>query len=250
MKKIIDLLKSQIPFELQRPSSLLSIFIALLIAGFCLQLGTRLSDDIYQSLKPYFPAFIKTTIDFLIYPVNIRVNLITAILFIVVFFTIYRIIDRLILKRLKNAVIFSDNFEFSNKGWLLNYWGSNHPDKTCRFEESVLVFEAEESDLIDDKKEYGAYFDLVSGIYERSRYEVICRVKAYKGTTMGIKLWVHDTKGLNGIKYPANFYTPGLSWDEIKVGFTGTSSQAMRIHLHVKPGQGKIFVDNVTVIKK
>lgn len=90
----------------------------------------------------------------------------------------------------------------------------------------------------------------MSGVYERSRYEVICKVRADKETTMGIKLWVHDTKGRNDIKYPANFYTPGVSLDEIKVGFTGTVSQAMRIHLHIKPGRGKIFVDNVIVIKK
>lgn len=250
MKKFIDLLKSLIPFEFQRPSSVLSLFIALFIAGFFLQLGTRLSDDIYPFLKPHFPTFIKTIIDFLTYPVSINMNLITAVFSVFIFFTIHRVIDRIILRKLRDTVIFSDDFEFSNKGWLLNYWGSNNPYKTCRFENSTLVFEAESDDLIDNKKEYGAYFDLVDGVYENTRYEVICKVKSETGTTMGIKLWVHDTRGRNDIKFPANFRTPNMDLDELKVGFTGTKSQAMRIHLHIKPGKGKIFVDSVTVIKK
>lgn len=249
MKKIIDLLKSQIPFELQRPSSLFSIFIALFIAGFCLQFGTSISDDIYQYLKPHFPAFIKTIIDLLTYTINIPVSIITAALFIIIFFTIYRIADRTMLKKLKDTIIFNDDFE-SDKGWLLNYWGSNNPDKTCRFENSMLVFEAEESDLVDQRKEYGAYFDLMNGVYEKNLYEIICRVKADQGTTMGIKLWVHDTKGHNSIKFPANFYIPNITLEEIKVRFTGTSSQAMRIHLHIKPGRGEIYVDSVVIVKK
>lgn len=250
MKGFLNLLKSQVPFELKRTSSLLSIVVAIVCTGFLLQLGTRLLDGLYQLVEPRFPSIAKGLIDIFSYSINVRVNLITVIFFTVVFFTLYRVIDRTILRKLGNTKVFFDNFDFSNKGWLLNYWGSNDPDKTCRYEDSVLVFEAEEKDLVDSKKEYGAYYDLVSGIYENNKYEISCMARADKGTTMGIKLWVHDTKGHNGIKYPANFYTPGETLEEIKVGFTGTTSQALRIHLHVKPGKGKIFVDSVTVIKK
>lgn len=250
MKKIINLLKSQVPFELKRPSSLISIVIAIVFTGFLLQLGTRLLDSVFQFITPYFPSVLKWIVDIFTYSFVIKINLITVTFFVVTFFTLYRIIDRMVLKKLANSKIFQDDFDFSNKGWELNYWGSNSPDKTCRYEDSSLVFEAQESDLLDERKEYGAYYDLVSGIYEKDRYEISCMIRADKGTTMGIKLWAHDVKGRNSIKYPANFYTPGEQLEEIKIGFTGTSSQALRIHLHVHPGKGKIYVDKVTVIKK
>jgi len=250
MKKILDLLKSQVPFELKRPSSLLSIAIAIIFTGFLLQLGTRLLDSLFQLLTPYFPSIVKGLLDVFSYSFNVKLNLISIVIFIVIFFTAYRVIDRTLLRKLGNTKVFFDDFDFSNKGWLLNYWGSNNPDKTCHYEDSVLVFEAESDDLTNERKEYGAYYDLVTGIYEKDKYEVSCMVRAEKGTTMGIRLWVHDTRGHNEIKYPANFYTPGESLEEIKVGFTGSTSQALRIHLHIKPGKGKIYVDSVTVIKK
>ncbi len=250
MKGFLNLLKSQVPFELKRPSSILSIVVAIVSTGFLLQLGTRLLDSLFQFLEPHFPNIAKCLVTFFSYSFNLRLNLITIVLFIAIFFTLYRIIDRTLLRKLDNTKVFFDDFDFSNKGWELNYWGSNNPDKTCSYEDSFLVFEADINDLMDARKEYGAYYDLVTGIYENDRYEISCMIKAEKGTTMGIKLWVHDMKGRNGIKYPSNFYTPGENLEEIKVGFTGTSSQTLRVHLHIKPGTGKIFVDNVTVTKK
>lgn len=250
MNKIFDLLKSQVPFELKRPSSLLSISIAIIFTGFLLQLGTRLLDSLFQFLTPYFPSIVKGLLYVFSYSFNVKLNLISIVLFIVIFFTVYRVVDRTLLGRLSNMKVFFDDFDFSNKGWLLNYWGSSNPDKTCHYEDSVLVFEAESDDLTSERKEYGAYYDLDTGIYEKNKYEVSCMVRTEKGTTMGIRLWVHDTRGHNGVKYPTNFYTPGESLEEIKVGYTGSASQALRIHLHIKPGKGKIYVDSVTVIKK
>jgi hypothetical protein len=66
---------------------------------------------------------------------------------------------------------------------------------------------------------------------------------------MGFKLWVHDTRGQGEMKSPPNFYTPGEEYEEVKVGFIATKSQALRIHLHYKAGKGKIFVDKVGVVK-
>lgn len=74
-------------------------------------------------------------------------------------------------------------------------------------------------------------------------------VKSDKNTTMGFKLWVHDTLGQAEMKFPANFYTPGIEYEEVKTGFITTKSQALRIHLHSKAGKGKIYVDKVIVVR-
>jgi hypothetical protein len=248
-KKFVETLKSQLPPELSRLSSIIAIIIGLVTAGFFLQLGTRLFDGFYFYIQPYTPAFFKSILNLLTYSFTLQVNVLTIALSVVVFFVVYRWIDRLVLNKSKGIVVFEDDFGFSNKGWALNYWGSKNPDKTCHFEDSSLVFEAKKEDLEDKRKEYGAYFDLTSGIYEQTKYEVAIEAKSDKGTNMGIKLWVHDRKGRNDIKFPANFYTPGENYEEMKVGFTGTSSQAMRIHLHIKPGNGKLYVGRVKVIK-
>ena len=112
-----------------------------------------------------------------------------------------------------------------------------------------MVFEADSSDLKSPQKENGACIDLKNGIYQDSKYEVSCWVNSSKNTRMGFKLWVHDTLGQAEMKFPANFYTPGNKYEEVKVGFIATQSQALRIHLHYKVGKGKISVDRVKVIK-
>ena len=251
MKKIVKYIKSQVPFEIKRPSSLVSAIVALIITGFFTALGWKLFEWIASLLSPYISPALKTVLGVFAYQFVIKINLASSLLFIVIFviffFTIYRYLDKKLLK--KGEIIFEDSFDFGNKGWVLNYWGSNDPDKTCRFENSTLVLEAEAKDLINKKGENGAYYDLTSGIYKGSQYEVSCWVRATPSTTMGFKLWAHDTKGKNEIKFPARFYTPEIDAEEIKVGFMGTESLALRIHLHSKAGMGNIIVEKVKVIK-
>lgn len=251
MKKVIAYIRNQLPNEIKRPSSLLSTILALTITGFFTALGWQLFDLLIGFITPYPPSFIKAILEVLTYSATIRINIATLILFttlfILVFFSAYRFFDKRLLK--KGEVVFEDDFDFGNKGWQLNYWGSNDSDKTCRIENSSIIFEADNNDLVDSKKEYGAYYDLAAGIYNGSKYEVSCWIKSAPNTTMGFKLWAHDTKGQNSIKFPASFYTPGSIPEEVKLGFVGTSSQAMRIHLHNKAGAGKIIVDKIKVVK-
>jgi len=250
-KKIIEFIKSQIPFEIKSSASFISIILVLILIGFFGKLGSWLFELLIKFISPFAPPFIKAMLGALTYPITVQINLITIFTFLVAFitffFSTYRFFAKLFLKR--GAVVFEDNFVFGNKGWDLNYWGSNDPDKTCRFENSSIIFEAEESDLVDARKEFGAYYDLTTGIYEGSNYEVSCWVKADVNTTMGFKLWVHDTKGHNDIKFPARFNTPGVGFEEVKVGFVGTSSRALRIHLHNKAGTGRIIVNKVRVVR-
>jgi len=249
MKQIVEFIKTQVPFEIKRPSSLISIIIALIITGFCIQIGATIFDAIIDFIAPYTPALLKTIIPILTFSVTLNLNLISVTLFILGFFTTYRLVDRKILQKIGDTKIFEDDFDSGNFGWQLNYWGSNNPDKTCRYENSFIVFEAEDNELIDNRKEFGAYYDLSTGIYEGSKYVISCWVKAEENTNMGFKLWVHDTNGRNELKFPARFYTPGTTLEEVKVGFTGSSSQALRIHLHNKAGSGKILVEKVVVTK-
>lgn len=214
-------------------------------------LGAWIFQSLINFVNPYAPSFVNAIFGILTYPVVLKTNIFNIFLFfslfIIVFFSAYRFFDKKLLK--KGEVVFEDNFEFGNKGWQLNYWGSNNPDKTCRLENSSIIFEAEEKDLADPRRENGAYYDLATGIYEGSRYEISCWVKSTPETSMGFKLWVHDTKGHNEMKFPPRFYTPGTSFEEIKLGFVGTSSQALRIHLHSKAGAGRIIADKVKVAK-
>lgn len=249
--KILENIKNQIPFPLKRSSSLISIALATIVTGFLLALGTWLFQLLVNIASPYAPSFINIILRILTYTVVIKINIFTiflsVVLLIIVFFSTYRFFDKWLLK--KGEVVFEDNFEFGNKGWRLNYWGSNDPEKTCRLEHSSIIFEAEEKDLADPRREFGAYYDLTMGIYEGSKYEVSCWAKSTPETSMGFKLWVHDTKDQNEMIFPARFYTPGTNFEEIKLGFVGTSSQALRIHLHNKAGVGRIIIDKVKVTK-
>ncbi len=244
-KKILEF----IPFEIKRPTSPISVILAIIVLGFFSKIGESLLDLLLGVVNPYTPEVLRIFSLVVTYPIPIKINILTLLIFAVLFFPIYRFFDKALLQKLGKTTIFEDEFDFGNKGWALNYWGSNNPDKTCRIENSSIVFQAEEADLVDTRKEYGAYFDLKNGIYEGSKYEVSCWVKSEQGTTMGFKLWVHDTMGHNDGKFPANFYMPGVDFEEVKLGFTGTSSQGLRIHLHNKAGSGKILVDKVRVIK-
>jgi len=218
--------------------------------GFLGAVGEKLFKLLSDSIYPNTPLFVKLILVRLIEPIVININLISiflAVLFILIFVKIYRFLDKKLLKR--SEVVFEDDFSFGNKGWLLNYWGSNDQDKTCRIENSTLILEAEGKDLPTLSGENGAYYDLTKGIHEGSQYEVSCWVKSTPKTTMGFKLWVHDTKGKNEMKSPIRFYTPGINSEEVKVDFMGTQSLSLRIHLHSKAGAGSIILEKVKVVK-
>lgn len=251
LKKLIRSLQEKIPPEFRRNSSLITFLIIYLlgriIEGALSRVGELITEKAVPVLPGVFLGLWKSIYYFFSYPVT--VNLLQISLFLIIGVPLYKLIDRALLSRKKREVVFDDSFEFGNKGWHLNYRDSNNSDKTCRIEQSSMVFEANDSDLAGPKKENGAYIDLSNGIYKDSKYEISCWVKSSDKTTMGFKLWVHDTKGRGEMKFPANFYTPGSTPEEIKVGFIGTESQALRIHLHYKAGNGKLFVSKVVVVK-
>ncbi len=156
-------------------------------------------------------------------------------------------------KKNNQKLIFEDNFS-SNNGWLLNYWGTTNPSKTARIENSTIVFEALENELLDNTKEYGAYIDLKDGISEGSKYLISCSVKSEPGTTMRFQLWIHDNvignnSSMRTGKDPQNLEIPGTSYEEKKVEFVATATNGIRIHLHNKGGVGRISVRQVSVIQ-
>lgn len=251
LKNILERFREELPRELSRESSLVSMFILLILweilKGVLSRLGELITDNILPNLPSILFQFLKFIYSIFSYP--IQTNLSQLLLLLLIFLPGYRIIDKYLLRKAKKQVVFEDDFDAGNRGWNLNYWGSNNPNKTNSITDSHMIFEASDDELIDSKKEYGAYFDLRSGIYEGLKYEVSCFVKSSVNATMGFQLWIHDTTGKNTVKFPRNFYTPGDGFEEVKVGFTATSSQAMRIHLHNKAGLGMIIVDKVRVVK-
>lgn len=246
-KEAFGYLKYHLPFEVKENASLISLFITLFLVyvlnGFLLELGRKLFDWTLTLKTPFYSEVLQT-IDFIaVYP--IQINPLIILVFILLFYSSSRFINKL---KLKEIVIFEDDFDFANKGWGLNYWGSNDPDKTCRFEKSAMVFRGEESDLKSLQKENGACIDLTEGIYQGSRYEISCRVKADKATNLGFKLWAHDAHGRAEIKSPT-FIIPSDEYEEVKIGFIATRSKTLRVHLHYKAGKGEIYVDRVKVVK-
>lgn len=154
-------------------------------------------------------------------------------------------------KNNKKELVFEDDFD-NNKGWILNYWGTTNPSKTNRIENSMIIFEANEDELLHPKKEFGAYIDLKNGIHEGSIYEITCKVKSELGTTMKFQLWLHDNvignnSSMRTVKYPNALEIPDSNFKEIKLRFVATVTNGIRIHLHNKGGRGKILVDKVTV---
>jgi hypothetical protein len=244
-------LEAQLPPEFRKKSSIISIFSGLIVIGFLAELGAYIFHLIVGFAGSFSPVFVQNILKIFSYTLTIKINIITIVLFVLlfllVFFSIYRLFNNILLK--KGRTIFEDNFDFGNLGWKLNYWGSRDLEKTCRLEKSSIIFESENKDLLDPRMENGAYYDLYTGINKGSRYEISAWVKSTFETSMGFKLWVHDTKGDNDVKYPARFYTPDTTFEEIKVGFIGTSTQALRIHLHIKAGTGTIIINRVKVVK-
>jgi hypothetical protein len=240
--KILTYLKDKFPFELKRSTSIASIIIALIISGIFTRLGEIILENIIFYFKPYLPNF--WTAFLWVMSVSFEINLIGAIVFIIMLFPIYRKLDKLLLNRFKNEIVFKDDFHAGNKGWILNYWRSKNPLKTNRIENSIMIFEATENDLVNSNKEFGAYIDLRNGIYRDCSYEISCKVKSEKETTMQFKLWLHDTKGgASNIETPLK--TPSTSGEILKLKIKANVTEAIRIHLHNKAGEGKILVEEV-----
>ncbi|TXH00936.1 MAG: hypothetical protein E6P95_02780 [Candidatus Moraniibacteriota bacterium] len=153
--------------------------------------------------------------------------------------------------KVDSNLIFDDDFDY-NKGWVLNYWGSTNPSKTNRIQNSMMYFQAQENELTGRIKENGAYIDLRDRISNGSTYEVSCKIKADFNTTMGFQLWVHDTIGGDpnaSVREPTDFIVPTQEFETIKLKYTARTSNAMRIHLHTRPGQGQIMVDKIRVVR-
>jgi hypothetical protein len=242
--KVIDSIKNQIPFELKRGSSFLSVVIALIIAGVLTRLGEMILEGLLDLIRPSLPDVWNWFISIITF--SFELNLIGLVIFAISLFPIYRYFDKSFLKRIKGEIVFIDRFNAGNRGWRLNYWGSRNPQKTNRIENSFMVFEATESDSV--KGEFGACFDLRNGIYQGNKYEVTCKVKSDENTTMQFRLWLHDTTGGDS-SIRTNFKTPSTKLEEFKLGFTANETEAIRIHLHNKAGVGRIIVDEVVVRK-
>lgn len=250
IKRWIRSIREKLPLE-YRNSSLIVLFIFYILLRIIEGVLSKIGELITEKLTPILPGLLwelwKTI--FSVFSYSVSINIFQICLYVLFAVPVYKLIDKLLIKRVRRGVVFEDNFDFGNKGWRLNYWGSNNPDRTCRLEESNMIFEADDSDLESPKKENGACIDLTNRINQGSKYEISCWVKASKGTTMGFKLWVHDTKSQAEMKSSPDFYIPTTGYKEIKAQFIATKSNALRIHLHYKSGRGKIYVNRVTVVK-
>jgi hypothetical protein len=178
-----------------------------------------------------------------------EVNILSALLFILLFIPVYRFIDKKVLSRLISETIFFDDFA-KVLGWVLNYWGSTNPPKTNRIQNKCMVFEANQEEWPFQNFENGAYIDLRSGVTKGLKYTVKCSVKSSIGSTMGFKLWLHDIAGNNSMTNPIAFETPpSEEFKEYSLTFQATETNAIRIHLHCKAGLGYLMVNSFKVIR-
>jgi hypothetical protein len=229
-----------------------------LFIGFCLlilrigdaafdRLGNFLLDLALVSVPTLLQRIAQGFLTFLFYPLS--VNVITILIAVLVFIPLYHFSIRRLLSKKKYALIFSDDFNtMSPYHWQGPYWGGD--PSTVSKKGGYLIFSARAGAWTKlAPNENGALIDLSSNIYEGFVYEVSCKVKADERSTMGFKLWVHDTKGENSTTDPKDFVTPGTELKEYSVKFKATNSNALRIHLHCKAGEGRILVKEVTIIK-
>lgn len=247
IRKFLSQIKENLPTPFNRSTSVLSMVLVYaafkILDGFLSGIGSLIGDIAI----PKIPDLVKVVWEVINKP--IQTTLFQLLLFLVIAIPGYTYFDRMILKRKRKEVIFEDDFSLGNKGWVLNYWGSNKPGKTVRIENSQMVFEAEKDELHNQNGENGAYFDLTNGIYKGFKYDVSCEVKAVSNTTMGFQLWIHDTRSKGEVRFPADFQVPNTSKMSYTTSFIGTETNGMRIHLHSKAGKGKIVVKSVKVTK-
>lgn len=255
MSKIGVLLNKAIPFELKRGTSFFSVILALIIIGFLSKTGEWIFEKMTLSLKSVTPLIgnFYSWATSITYQISLFAIIFYIFALIILIFPIYRKLDKFFMQKKNKELIFKDDFS-NEQGWQLNYWRTTNPEKTNRIEDSTMIFEAREDELLNEKKEFGAYYDLKNGIYEGYTYEVICKVKSDPGTTMKFQLWLHDNvvgnrSSMRTAKSPEELETPSNDFQEIKIKFVATATNGIRIHLHNKGGLGKIYVKDVTVYK-
>jgi hypothetical protein len=110
-----------------------------------------------------------------------------------------------------------------------------------------MIFEARPEDLLDPRKQYGAFLDLCNDIKRGSIYEIKCYVRSLPNTTMTFQLWLHDREGNESVLYPSSPIVPKEDGEEIIGTFKATKSGCIRIHLHNSGGNGSIIVEKVSV---
>lgn len=244
---LFNRLKKHIPFELKRGTSLISIILTLIIIGILNQIGVSITNFILGFIKPNFPSIFEKIMTVLSY--KIEFNVVTIIILIFLLFPIYRLIDKRLLKRSNKTLIFMDNFAPASN-WHYNYWESGRQAKTNRIENGKMIFEARPDEIKNPNNAFGAFIDITNGIYKDQKYEISCKIRSENDCTMKFQLWLHDTNGINyNVKEPTEPYTPKDNFEIIKTTFIATETNALRIHLHNQPGNGKIIIDNISVIK-
>ncbi len=108
-----------------------------------------------------------------------------------------------------------------------------------------MLFEANENELEKPEKGYGAYLDLTHGISKGNKYKIECKALSGENSTMAFRLWLHDTREAHPVS--SSFYKLSDKPKTISLYFAASETNAVRIHLHAKPGFGKIMVKEVTV---
>jgi hypothetical protein len=226
--------------------------VAFVISATLLGLFAELGKDLYNLIKTVnkndLSSFYACAEKVAFYKL-FEVNVITALIFILLFIPLYRFIDKKIISRLISEMVFFDNFA-KDIGWVSNYWGSTNPQKTNRIQNGCMVFEAIQNEWPTQNYENGAYIDLRNGITEGLNYTIKCKVKSSLDSTMGFKLWLHDIKGNNSMSNPITFETPPSDdYKEYSLTFKATETNGIRVHLHCKAGVGFLMVDSVKVIR-
>jgi hypothetical protein len=156
-------------------------------------------------------------------------------------------------------VIYKENFQGHINGWVLNYKGF-HAHNTNRIEGSKMVFEAQKEDWNDEPN--GAFIEIHEGVFNAFTYEISCSIRASANSSMSFCLWVHDSGGAKWETNPEiakstkinsqpgdEFHQPGEQFEAVKLKYIATYTNRLRIHLHCKPGEGRIEVESLTVKK-
>jgi len=131
--------------------------------------------------------------------------------------------------------------------WILNYWNdSSFKSTTNRIENKKMIFEARPDQLENKNAEFGACIDIDQQIQEGNDYEIMVKVRSSPGSTMGFQLWVHDGNNDSfGKRSPLKFKTPKEYFETIRLIYTATTTNKIRIHLHCKGGNGLIEISEV-----
>ncbi|HTF17730.1 MAG TPA: hypothetical protein VK658_06645 [Chryseolinea sp.] len=140
--------------------------------------------------------------------------------------------------------VFLEDFASENKLWV-RYWGASVKSANIIHGNAII------SNLNPNGGEGGMFYDVHGGIAEGKVYRVSCRVRSDGECTMGFRLWVHgtDTKPGTASNFPAPpaFHLPVSSLEELSTEYTANESKALRVHLHCKPGTGRIIIKEVRV---